>query len=939
MKTRITFLFFFLMLNCSLLAQNGIVSGTLLDKDGTPLAGVSITVKGKNNGTQSDFDGNYSINCGVGDTLIFTYIGFSSKEIKVTAKMFNNSPTTEITKNTPVASIISNDYAEQLSKNKNLEFDIPDIGTSNKTFTLNQRYFNYSQIKKIDPSQDDIKIKIYAGDIHFEIGVDQKSSFQFVQQRNLPETQNLFAQGRANNGSSTWFGPETDEIFSYGPRLTNLEFDGQSYPFDVNGRLVGVGQGNGTTANAYDNPIFETGLNTYTTVNFHVASDKDQFKLNYANGNTKDLFNKSGNKTNHIDLGYVSKGDMLEWDASVQYHNSKIGNANINGHHNQIYFGQLITPPSFSNGQAFALDDGTQRSFSPQNFNNPYWLLKNNGNMVDYSFFKASLINDINFIDNLNIDTGITFSKQSQEMRFDLPFGTNGFENGYLSDKLIHTEEISFDFSASHWNIRVADGIYLAPYTSFNFTNSRLQYGLLEASAIQTLNTLSNEPKKSTVQLKNRVTFETDFGFDMWLTLQNNSFSSSVQGNEWFLPSAKLYVGLGNNIFDSDFINHLSLSGGFSKDVVDFPLFYDNLSHNSLQLDLEDSLTYTTNNDLFISDGLDFEMVEQFDFETKATFFNHQLDITVSYYNSLNKNSIFPFFGNNGWQLQNIGEIRNKGLEASIDFHLGRYYDSGFKVNTKIIFSKNRPIVENIYGNTLNRIPIAGFQTITKNLIIGQPVGTLVGNAFLRNENNAVVVGDDGFPLVDPELQILGNPVPDFNLGWSNTLSLGGFKLSFLLDYQRGGDIWNGTQNILNYFGASQESAQLRETTGFIFQGVDQQGNTNSIPVDFASVNSNTNENRWARYGFGGVAEEAISDGSYLNLKSISFSYKIKNGSKDSFFKEAVFGVFAKNIWTWTKTQGVNPYGTLYGNTSAQGLHFFNLPLASEIGANINIKI
>ena len=56
-------------------AQEKTVSGTVTDQSGLPLPGVNIVVQGTTNGTQSDFDGNYSINASVGQTLLFTYIG------------------------------------------------------------------------------------------------------------------------------------------------------------------------------------------------------------------------------------------------------------------------------------------------------------------------------------------------------------------------------------------------------------------------------------------------------------------------------------------------------------------------------------------------------------------------------------------------------------------------------------------------------------------------------------------------------------------------------------------------------------------------------------------------------------------------------------------------------------------------------------------------
>ena len=56
-------------------AQEKTVSGTVTDSDGLPLPGVNIVVDGTINGTQTDFDGNYSITASVGDVLIYSYIG------------------------------------------------------------------------------------------------------------------------------------------------------------------------------------------------------------------------------------------------------------------------------------------------------------------------------------------------------------------------------------------------------------------------------------------------------------------------------------------------------------------------------------------------------------------------------------------------------------------------------------------------------------------------------------------------------------------------------------------------------------------------------------------------------------------------------------------------------------------------------------------------
>jgi TonB-linked SusC/RagA family outer membrane protein len=61
-------------------AQEKTISGAVTDNTGLPLPGVNIIVKGTSNGTQSDFDGNYALQASVGQTVVFSYVGFKSTE-------------------------------------------------------------------------------------------------------------------------------------------------------------------------------------------------------------------------------------------------------------------------------------------------------------------------------------------------------------------------------------------------------------------------------------------------------------------------------------------------------------------------------------------------------------------------------------------------------------------------------------------------------------------------------------------------------------------------------------------------------------------------------------------------------------------------------------------------------------------------------------------
>lgn len=66
-------------------AQQKSISGIVSDESGLPLPGVNILVKGTTTGTQTDFDGKYSINAKAGDILSFTYVGLKAQEATVGA--------------------------------------------------------------------------------------------------------------------------------------------------------------------------------------------------------------------------------------------------------------------------------------------------------------------------------------------------------------------------------------------------------------------------------------------------------------------------------------------------------------------------------------------------------------------------------------------------------------------------------------------------------------------------------------------------------------------------------------------------------------------------------------------------------------------------------------------------------------------------------------
>jgi hypothetical protein len=91
MKTKLNgFLTLFIALLVQIsFAQDRVVSGVVSDNNGLPIPGVNVLVKGTNLGTQTDFDGKFSIKASATQTLIFNYVGMKTQEIVASSTTLN----------------------------------------------------------------------------------------------------------------------------------------------------------------------------------------------------------------------------------------------------------------------------------------------------------------------------------------------------------------------------------------------------------------------------------------------------------------------------------------------------------------------------------------------------------------------------------------------------------------------------------------------------------------------------------------------------------------------------------------------------------------------------------------------------------------------------------------------------------------------------------
>ena len=123
------------------------VSGKLTDENNAPIVGVNISLKGTNVGTSSDAQGNYKVSIPATQsnaTLVFSYIGFTTKELQVRNQSVINVTLTDDTKE--LSEVVVVGYGTQKVKDLTGSVGIVKILDAKKTATSDMAKFLQGQV-------------------------------------------------------------------------------------------------------------------------------------------------------------------------------------------------------------------------------------------------------------------------------------------------------------------------------------------------------------------------------------------------------------------------------------------------------------------------------------------------------------------------------------------------------------------------------------------------------------------------------------------------------------------------------------------------------------------------------------------------------------------------------------------------------------------------
>lgn len=347
-----------------------------------------------------------------------------------------------------------------------------------------------------------------------------------------------------------------------------------------------------------------------------------------------------------------------------------------------------------------------------------------------------------------------------------------------------------------------------------------------------------------------------------------------------------------------------------------------------------------------VSSDLRWETTRQYNIGLDLGLCNNRFTLTVDYYfkktrDLLQDVNIAP---SNGFERKmiNSAHVTNQGLEISAGAFI--LPSTPVKWNLRANISLNRNKVGGLWGDQYaTRLWFAADQVfIQRN---GMPIGAIYGyvedgyydnlaevmsdpDPAVRNKGKAMI-GEikyrdlDGKPgITSSDRAIIGNTNPDFIFGLTNNLEWNNFTLSMLFQGSVGNDIFNG--NLLDV-----KMSEIRNIPSFAYENRWTSDNTANAQWPKAVSGY---EREWK------ISNRYVEDGSYLRLKNVTLGYDwnkpFKGVRKISFF------ISASNLFTITKYSWFDPEVNAFGtDASRRGVDCYSYPGSRSYSFGFNLTI
>ncbi|MCM5662851.1 SusC/RagA family TonB-linked outer membrane protein [Galbibacter mesophilus] len=725
------FLLSFFMLCCFWgFAQEKTITGVVSDDQNMPLPGATVLVKGTSNGTQTDFDGNYTIEANTGDTLVFSYVGMDSKEVVVGSSSTINAALSVSTneldevvvvgygtqKKEDVTGAISVVSGEEIAKQPNanavssIQGKVPGVNITNSGrpgASPNVRIRGVGSVSNSDP--------LYVVDGVLTNDISYLNSSDIESMNILKDASSSAIYGiRAANGViviKTKKGTGRDEK----PKLTYDGFVGMQtvantlemanaseYVEMYNEKQVFEGSNNflnvadfDADTDWFDEITKDAALTTSHNISVTGSSEKTRYYLGFGYFGQDGILDAGQNINSGNDFRRLTARAGLDVDVKdyLTIGGSIVYTDTQNNNSNEPFYQAFIAPPIFNPINP----DGTYgEPTGVGNFANPRASLdfrrsKGKSNRVLTNVYaQLEPVKDLTFKISFSGDysNGRDFNytpvyRVSPSQGSDIStLVRNSFEN----DNWLWENTLTWSKSIDKHNFTLLGGFSqeerisfgmegIADDVAYNGDDSSLYLGLGNADTEEV------DDRGSKVRYQSffgRLQYKFDNKYLLNATLRQDGASNFPSSNNTeIFPS----IGLGWIMSNEDFMDYealttLKLKASWGRlGNANVPRGFD-VTASDPGLTYFGGQAYVSRSISEFSDpSIFWEIVEEYDLGVEVAFFQNQLKGELNYYNRATNDAVFSVtqLGSSGATntsiLTNAGSFLNKGFEFSVSWN------------------------------------------------------------------------------------------------------------------------------------------------------------------------------------------------------------------------------------------------------------------------------
>ncbi len=891
-------------------AQEKTVTGTVSDEAGLPLPGVNVIVQGTNNGAQTDFDGNYSINTANGQILVFSYVGFATQ-----TKTVGSSNEINVTLAIDAASLDEVIVTGQGS------------GIQKRRLSTTVDVIDAEDIEKLPGTQLDQLLQSNAPSAQIRLSSGQPGTAAIIRTRgpisaassatpvvivdgirvdNLNSNAQLgIGTGGANVSALADIPVESIEKIEYikGGAATTL------YGADAANGVIQIITKKGKDGKSsffyesrvgvisatedflkYDRTaeaIFEPGLSIEHKIGLNGGSEKFTYNFGgslYQDDSFNDL-NKQVKRSFTFGLG-AQVNDKLKYQGSFSYVGFE-SNLDFNANTSFSRFS------AFEGGGRGDLDELTEEEWIEERDR-----ARKIGEQVDINRTINRLTASNKFIYDItdNIQTNATIgvdyrTSVDEQVNSNALLITLGSiaegttDQASLARSLRNNFTVTGDLNFTHKaDLENFSFVTILGTQFFRTTDKQNRLdgsgGVDGTRSINNFSTITG----SDFVLENAnygAYFLENIGFYDVAFLEfggriDKNTSAGDNTDALFLPKVGVTYNFGDHDFYrnsqvSDIVNSIKLRANYGE-ATNFaqPFSQDRTFALESYLGSPSFRFANPGNPDLVS-----ERVKTYEFGLDLGFFYNRLNLSATRYNATTEDALFtpgaPPSGGQFNQIQNIGEITNEGWEFALRASLVRTVDHQLDITAS--YNSNENLVTSTGGSA--PFVVGGFTVIGSWVEEGQSLGYLRGTA--------AVLQEDGTYTFEPNTSLGKTFAPSFG-SMSLNYTYKNFNFFATGDYQFGGKIVD-----LSFL--------LRH-----LRGVDNTG----IPEELVGATSPFNYVNFFTF-----------DNDFLKVRNIGASYRF--GESLKVFEDVVLGFAVTNPFNWTAGDNFDPEVTGSGISAQNG--------------------